>query len=125
MSSSSQLDITKLYYQVKKQNDTIQTQMKNIGEVYSTDNQNIKYKIEQTEYLHNLNSKLFYLYFILIFILLLYLAMIPTNNLYLQLGGVIILGFYPFIIYLIERYLYILFVYLHSTLNGNPYMTIQ
>ena len=125
MSSSLQLDITKLYYQVKKQNDTIELQMKNIGELHSTDNQNINYKIEQTEYLSNLNGKLFYLYFILVFILLVCLVVIPTNNLYLQLGGVIVLLFYPFIIYLIERYLYILFVYFHSTLNGNPYMTIK
>jgi hypothetical protein len=98
--------------------------MKNMGELYSTDNQNINYKIEQTEYLHGVNVILFYIYFMLIVILIVSLVMMPTNNVYIVIGGVITLILYPFLIYFIERRLYILFLYVYSMLNGNPYLAI-
>ena len=122
---STHLDITGLYYEVKNQNNAIETQIKNMGEVYSTDNQVINYKIEQTEYLHNINVILLYLYFLLLIILIIYLTIMPKSNLYVQVGLVITLVMYPFIIYFIEKRLYLLFLYLYSMLNGNPYMIIE
>ena len=125
MSSLSNLDITSLYYEVKDQNNIIESQTKNMDELFSSDNQNINYKIEQIEYLHSINVLLFYLYFILIVILIILSIIKPTGNLYVQIGAVIIIIIYPFLIYFFERRLYLLFLYLYSIFNGNPYLVIQ
>ena len=123
--SASKLDITRLYYEVKSQNNAIDTQIKNMGELYSTDNQSINYKIEQTEYLHNINVLLLYIYFVLLIILIICFTIMPKSNLYVQVGFIITMVIYPFIIYFIEKRLYLLFLYLYSMLNGNPYMIIE
>lgn len=121
---SSGSNITDLYQLVKNQNNIIETQIKNTSELYSTDNQNINYKIEQIDYLHGMNVLLFYIYFLLMFILIICVVINPNGNLYIQFGLIITLIIYPFVIYFFEWKLYLLFLYIYSILNGNPYLVI-
>ena len=121
---SSGSNITDLYQLVKNQNNIIETQIKNTSELYSTDNQNINYKIEQIDYLHGMNVLLFYIYFLLMFIIIICVVINPNANLYIQFVLIITLIIYPFVIYFFEWKLYLLFLYIYSILNGNPYLVI-
>lgn len=124
MVDSSKRNITELYNLVKNQNTIIEKQIKNTSELYSTDNQNINYKIEQIDYLHGINVLFFYIYFMLMFILIICIVINPNGNLYIQVGLIITLIIYPFVIYFFEWKLYLLFLYIYSILNGNPYLII-
>jgi hypothetical protein len=124
MVDSFKRNITDLYNLVKNQNTIIEKQIKNTRELYSTDNQNINYKIQQIDYLHGMNVLLFYIYFMLMFILIICIVINPNGNLYIQIGLIITLIIYPFVIYFLEWKLYLLFLYIYSILNGNPYLII-
>ncbi len=124
MVKSLDSNITYLYNLVKNQNTIIETQIKNTSELYSTDTQNINYKIEQIDYLHSISVLLFYIYFMLLFLLIICIVINPNGNLYIQIGLIITLIIYPFVIYFFEWKLYLLFLYIYSILNGNPYLVI-
>ena len=63
---------------VKNENTIITNNIKDIKEIYSTDNQKSKYKLEQIDYFKYINFILFYIY-LLLFIGLLFLFIITKE----------------------------------------------
>lgn len=63
---------------VKNENTIITNNIKDIKEIYSTDNQKSKYKLEQIDYFKYINFILFYIY-LLLFIGLLLLFIITKE----------------------------------------------
>lgn len=63
---------------VKNENTIITNNIKDIKEIYSTDNQKSKYKLEQIDYFKYINFILFYIY-LLLFIGLLILFIITKE----------------------------------------------
>ena len=63
---------------VKNENTVITKNIKDIKEIYSTDNQRTKYKLEQIDFFKYINFILFYIY-LLLFIGLLFLFIITKE----------------------------------------------
>ena len=63
---------------VKNENTVITKNIKDIKEIYSTDNQRTKYKLEQIDFFKYINFILFYIY-LLLFIGLLFLFVITKE----------------------------------------------
>ena len=92
--------------QIEKENTIIKENIKDTKDIYSSDDQKTKYKLEQIDYLKNINSILFYIY-LLLCIGLLFLFIIIKNTKYsIYFRIVIICIFLLILIIPINEYIY-------------------
>jgi ABC-type siderophore export system fused ATPase/permease subunit len=91
--------------QIEKENTIIKENIKDTTDIYSSDDQKTRYKLEQIDYFKNINFYLFYIY-LLLFIGLIFLFIITknTNSTYFRIGIVCI--FLIMLIIPINEYIY-------------------
>ena len=78
---------------VKNENTIITNNIKDIKEIYSTDNQKSKYKLEQIDYFKYINFILFYIYLLLFIGLLLLFIITKELSIFIRIIIICILLF--------------------------------
>ena len=110
------------YQDIVKENKLLTTKINNIKDVYQLGDQKSYYEAKQNNYLLKLNSVLFWFYFIVL-LLFTYVLFYIDNSMskYLKFA-ILLLGIsYPFIVTIIEKFLYKIYKMIASFINVKPY----
>jgi hypothetical protein len=101
------------------QNDRLEAQIKNNGEVYSTDYQKSNYQNANVQYYKYINNILFWVYYLLVFAAAIVAVRSNLSRAYkaLAIGAFVI---YPLVIHNIEFLLYGLLQYMYAIVKGEP-----
>ncbi len=101
------------------QNIRLAAQIKNNGEVYSTDYQKSNYQNANVQYYKYINNILFWVYYLLVFATAIVAVRSNLSRAYkvLAIGAFFI---YPLVIHNIEFLLYGLFQYMYAIVKGEP-----
>lgn len=119
---SPQGDYAVLFTTVKKENEQIDKQIKELSDSYSTDNQKANYQSEKILTLKRINYVLFILYYMALLILTLVLFMYNTTMTKQKKVIIIItLMIFPFISDILYQILEYIYKFTYATLNGNAY----
>ena len=101
------------------QNKSLEAQIKNNGEVYSTDYQKSNYQNANIQYYKYINNLLFWVYYLLVFAAAFVAVRSNLSRAYKALAiGVFVI--YPLVIHNIEFLLYGLFQYMYAIVKGEP-----
>ena len=112
----------KTYKNIKLQNDMLKNQIDKISNIYSADNQRAIYQTKNLEYQTTIYSYLLIVYYVLLIILIfLFYFDIKNVSRIVKIGVVIAIGIFPWIIYPFEKFIYFIFAYLYSIVNGNVF----
>ncbi len=115
-------DYAVLFTTVKKENEQIDKQIKELSDSYSTDNQKANYQSEKILTLKRINYVLFILYYMALLILTLVLFMYNTTMTKQKKVIIIItLMIFPFISDILYQILEYIYKFTYATLNGNAY----
>jgi uncharacterized membrane protein YhdT len=122
MSSSNQNQ--ELYHSAKWQNDMIKTQSTKMRDIYSTDQQKVRYLSVDIQNYVFWNFVLWILYYV-ISLVAIYFVFYGKNALYFtrwfKIAIVVLFLLYPMIITSLEILVYGLFTYLYSLITNRPY----
>lgn len=119
---SPQGDYAVLFTTVKKENEQIDKQIKELSDSYSTDNQKANYQSEKILTLKRINYVLFILYYIALLILTLVLFMYNTTmTKQKKVVIIVLLMIFPFISDILYQLLEYIYKFIYATLNGNAY----
>lgn len=113
-----------LYEILKEQNETIEKNITERKEKYSTDDQLFNYKYIHFENIKWFNNILFILYYILLFlvtILFVISSKLTITNIYAKIGIIVLLAVFPFIYLWIELQIWILMKYIFYVMVGYVY----
>ena len=110
------------YGLISDENNKIDQRYKYIKNQFSRHDEKFDYYSKNIENLTSLNTIMFYLYYILVFIcvIIMYLYK-PDYSLYFKIISVILLLFYPFIVYTLEMVLYNAWIFIYSLLIGRVF----
>jgi len=112
----------KTYQNIKLQNDMLKNQIDKISNIYSADNQRAIYQTTNLEYQTTIYSYLLIAYYLLLVILIfLFYFDIKNVSRIVKVGIIIAIILYPWVIYLFEKFIYFIFAYLYSIVNGNVF----
>lgn len=115
------LDYTQAYPLVKSQNTTLQNTITSKQEMYSTDNQQYVYKLEKYNSLVSANYFLFIVYACVGCFLLIFLTMTDKLTAIPKFFIILCFAAYPFVIFYLENYIYMVWIYLYSVMSGESY----
>ena len=120
---STSNNIQELYNSVKWQNDLIQTQQSSYAKQYSSDQQRVKYLVNDIGYYTYINFILWVIYYILCLAVIYFTFYGKQHGYSLSTKVMIILAFllYPMLIMTLELWLYGILMYLYSFLVGTAY----
>ena len=112
------------YKIIKAQNEILNSQIQNLKEYYTTNKSESLYKIQKVNELRKYNFILFVLYYICVIILALYFFMLNRTLISFNTKIIITVLFvlYPFLIDIIEQYLYFIYLYIYAYISGIAYI---
>jgi hypothetical protein len=113
-----------LYEILKEQNETIEKNITERKEKYSTDDQLFNYKYIHFENIKWFNNILFILYYILLFLVIILFVIstkLTITNIYAKIGIIVLLAVFPFIYLWIELQIWILMKYIFYVMVGYVY----
>ena len=106
---------------VINQNKLLENQIQKNQNNYTTDDTQVFYKKQQFYRQKDFNYILYIIFYVLILGLAVFLFIFNnTMNIYSKLFTIILLAIYPFIIEHIEFFVYFIFYYVYSLVNGVP-----
>lgn len=94
------------YQTIKNQNKTIHNSIRNMSEMYSTDNNRKLYKIPVFEKINNVSMIIFYIYYAIFLIFMLLIYFNKEMLWWIKLLLVTIFLVYPYMIYFAENWIY-------------------
>jgi hypothetical protein len=107
---------------VIKENKLLESQIQKNQNNYSADDTQVFYKQQQFYRQKNFNYFLIILFYFLILILGIYLFFFKNNmSIYFKIFITILLAIYPFIIEIIEFFVYFALYYVYALVNGLPF----
>jgi hypothetical protein len=107
---------------VIKENKLLESQIQKNQNNYSADDTQVFYKQQQFYRQKNFNYFLIILFYFLILILGIYLFFFKNNmSIYFKIFITILLAIYPFIIEIIEFFVYFALYYVYALINGVPF----
>jgi len=118
------IDLVNLYKVLNEQNTTIEKNITERKEKYSTDDQLFNYKYIHFENIKWFNNILFFLYYILLFlvtVLFVISSKLTITNIYVKLGIIVLLAVFPFVYLWIELQIWILMKYIFYVMVGYVY----
>jgi hypothetical protein len=116
------LNKAKLYESIKTETDTVIATIPELKILYSSDGQTVEYEKQKLVGLDDTNTILFFLYYILFIAFAIMVIFInKTMSKYSKAGIIILLLVYPFIIYKIQRVVYLGLNWLYMYLERNTY----
>jgi hypothetical protein len=122
LKGAPQGDYAVLFTTVKKENEQIDKQIKELSDSYSTDNQKANYQSEKILTLKRINYVLFILYYMALLILTLVLFMYNTTmTKQKKVVIIVLLMIFPFISDILYQLLEYIYKFIYATLNGNAY----
>lgn len=112
-----------IYDSLKAQNKKLVTVLQNEADVYSSDDQKVLYQTNQTDNLYYINLVFIYVYFALL-IVVGYILIFNMNafSIYMRVFIAALFILYPFIIQPIEYFLYNIYNYIYSIINGTVFV---
>ena len=112
-----------IYNSLKNQNEKLVTVLQNEADVYSSDDQKVLYQTNQTDNLYYINLVFIYVYFALL-IVVGYILIFNMNafSIYMRVFIAALFILYPFIIQPIEYFLYNIYNYIYSIINGTVFV---
>lgn len=113
-----------LYKVLNDQNTTIEKNINERKEKYSTDDQLFNYKYIHFENIKWFNNKLFILYYIFLFlvaILFVISTKLTITNIYVKIGIIVLLAVFPFVYLWIELQIWVLLKYIFYVMVGYVY----
>lgn len=116
-------DYYELYNRIKNQNTTLEQNITDIKDKYSTDDQLFNYIGISWNYLIKINGLLLIIYYILFagVVVVLFISKKNTLGLYQKIGFIILLGIFPFIFLWIELTILEIIKYIWSLITGQIY----
>jgi len=116
-------DYDELYNRIKDQNTTLEENITEIKQKYSTDDQLFNYIGTSWNFLINLNGGLLIIYYILFtgVAVILFISKKNTMGIYLKIVYIILLGVFPFIFLWIELTILEIIKYIWSLISGQIY----
>jgi len=116
-------DYFELYGLIKDQNTTLEQNINEIKQKYSTDDQLFNYIGTSWNSVISLNGVLLILYYILFVgtALILFISKKNTMSVFLKIGFIILLGVFPFIFLWIELTILEVVKYIWSLISGKVY----
>ena len=114
-----------LHDAVSAQNDTLDKQIQDMKNQYTTDDQKTAYQLQENVSLNKINISLMLTYYALalVFFYVLYKSYKTTMSIYLMVFIFILVGIYPWVIGTIESFILFLWNYLSSVIHGNVYVS--
>jgi len=114
---------TLLCNQIKEQNTTLDQNITNIKQKYSTDEQLFNYTGASWSFVTKLNGMLLIIYYILLagVAIVLFISKKNTMSLYPKIGLIFIFGVFPFIFLWIELTIWEFVKYIWSFISGQIY----
>jgi hypothetical protein len=111
------------YLDINNQNNIIRKSQTTLNDKYSTTtyNQTTQYIINETNNLKQTNNFLFYIYFFIVIVIIFLFIFIDKPDNKQKIIYIILFLIFPFVIYLIEYYIYFGFVYIYSIISGNAF----
>lgn len=121
----SETDWTAIYESTSIQNKSIESEIHDLLDDHTIDNQKIYYQAEEIRTIVDINTYLFYIYYLFV-ILVCYVVIFRQKYVNKYARAAIIIGFiiYPFVIGYVERLLYNNYKYIAAYYNGEVYHTI-
>lgn len=112
------------YIRFKAQNDLFNSQIKNIQENYTKTKSQSLYKTEKVLELQKYNFILFIIFYICVLILALYFLLLNRTQISfrIKIFIIILFIFYPFLIDIIQQYLYFIYLYVYAFISGVAYV---
>jgi hypothetical protein len=114
-------DYIQAYPLVKSQNNALLNTIQSKKELYSTDNQQFLYKNQKYNTYVSVNYYLFILYVCIIFFLIVFLVMTDKLTMTPKILFILFFMVYPFTVFYVENYLYMIGLYMYSVINGVSY----
>jgi predicted nucleic acid-binding Zn ribbon protein len=114
------------YNVILNQNHSLQNTIKNVKEVYSTDDRKIIYENEGITRFKTMSFYLLIIYYILIVLLITFIMNTKkkvTRNTKIML--ILLFIIYPFIIGYIENIIYRIFIYIYTFIRGEAYPILK
>lgn len=118
------IDWYNLYKVLNEQNATIEKNINERKEKYTTDNQLFNYKYIHMENIKWFNNILFIIYYILLFlvtVLFVISSKLTITNIYVKIGIIVLLTVLPFIYLWIELHIWDLIKYIFYVMVGYVY----
>jgi ABC-type Na+ efflux pump permease subunit len=114
-----------VYKSVQKQNKILESNIRDINEKFSTDDQKSIYTHQKLSVVKNIYFVLFIIYYIVLLmaIYVIFFRLKTINSIYSKLFIVVLLVLAPFIIIPIEIQLYKLLIYSYNTITSNVNVT--
>lgn len=118
-------DWTAIYENTSIQNKSIESEIHNLLDDRTIDDQKIYYQVEEIRIIIAINTYLFYIYYLFV-ILVCYVVIFRQKYVNKYARAAIIIGFiiYPFVIGYLERFLYHNYKYIAAYYNGEVYHKI-
>jgi hypothetical protein len=116
-------DYTNYYKLVKSQNDLVETENDNIIENNTKNNKKAYYLKIQDSFYKNVIFYLFVTYYLLVLILVVLLFISKRFSISMKIFYTIIFVIFPFIIESIDNYVYSIFSFLYSIINGKIFVS--
>jgi ABC-type transport system involved in cytochrome bd biosynthesis fused ATPase/permease subunit len=120
--TTSTINYSKKFIDVKTQNDILTTQYRDIEENYSTDEKKTYYLKQKLFSLKSLNYFLFYIYYVFAVVLSYVMIMYYNIGKYSKFFVIILLLILPFTIIVIEDFFIDRFEYVSSIMKGQIYV---
>jgi len=115
-------DYTTYYKLVNSQNSLVETEHKSLNVNYTTSDKKAYYLKIQDSFYKYVNFYLFVIYFCLVFILVVLLFFSKKFSTVMKVVYIIIFVLFPFYIESIENYLYSIFSFFYSIINGKIFV---
>jgi len=116
-------DYTNYYQLVKSQNNLVKTENDSITQTNTTNDKKAYYLKIQDGFYKYVNFYLFVIYFCLVLILVVLLFFSRRFSISMKIFYIIIFVSFPFFIEGIENYIYSLFHFLYSVINGKIFVS--
>jgi hypothetical protein len=110
------------YQDIVKENTLLTTKINNIKDIYQLGDQKSYYEAKQNNYLLKLNTAFFWVYYIILILFTYVLFYIESSmSKYLKFAIVLLGICYPFIVTMIEQFLYKIYKMIESFIIVKPY----
>jgi chromosome segregation ATPase len=110
-----------LYNAIYAQNDTLANQKQNTQNSYTTDDQKVNYVQQQLDSIGSLGFYMLIAYYIVVFLSIYFLYISTAVGRSVKILIFLVFVAYPWVIYLLEEWIYFVVVFILNTLSGNVF----
>lgn len=102
--------------------DDVVRDIEKTKEIYSTDNRRITYTNQKLDNYKRISKVMFWLYYAMIIYISYLIYKNPAYQTPMKIAIIAGMAAYPFIVYLIEYYIYSLYLYIKAIMTGTVYV---